>query len=99
MLNRFRVGISIWIVGAGIFLGIWGRIQLAQAQSNPEEIEVLQIRSDFYMIAGAGGNIGVQTGPDGTILVDAGNLAASERVVAALRKLTDQPIRYIINTS
>ena len=49
------------------------------------------------MIAGAGGNIGVQIGSDGIVLVNAGTAAASDQVLAALKKLTDLPIRYIIN--
>jgi hypothetical protein len=40
----------------------------------------------------------VQIGVDGVVLVDAGTEAASDRVVAAIRKLTDLPTRYIINT-
>ncbi len=51
------------------------------------------------MIAGAGGNIGVQIGPDGVVLVDAGAKGTSAQVLAEIRKLTDRPIRYIINTS
>jgi glyoxylase-like metal-dependent hydrolase (beta-lactamase superfamily II) len=51
------------------------------------------------LITGAGSNIAVQTGPDGVVLVDAGSSQMAESVVAAIKKLTDQPIRYIINTS
>jgi len=51
------------------------------------------------MIAGAGGNIGVQIGSDGVVLVNAGTEQASGQVVAELKKLTDQPIRYILDTS
>jgi len=64
-----------------------------------EGLDVVQVRPDFYMIAGAGGNIAVQIGPDGVVLVDAGSAAAADQVVAAIKRLTDQPIRYIINTS
>ncbi len=79
------------IVAFGLFL-------TAHAQPANDEIEVLRVRPNFYMLAGAGGNIAVQTGPDGAVLVDAGTLAAADRVVAAIKKLTDQPIRFIINT-
>jgi glyoxylase-like metal-dependent hydrolase (beta-lactamase superfamily II) len=51
------------------------------------------------MISGAGGNIVVQTGPDGVLLVDSGSSAMAVAVLAELRKLSNQPIRYIINTS
>ena len=36
-------------------------------------LEVLQVRPNFFMIAGAGGNIGVQVGDDGVVIVDAGS--------------------------
>jgi cyclase len=50
------------------------------------------------MIAGAGCNITVQTGPDGAVLVDSGSGTESAEVAAEVKKLTDQPIRYIIDT-
>jgi glyoxylase-like metal-dependent hydrolase (beta-lactamase superfamily II) len=51
------------------------------------------------MIAGAGANISLQIGVDGVVLVDAGTEGASDRVLAAIRKITELPTRYIINTS
>jgi glyoxylase-like metal-dependent hydrolase (beta-lactamase superfamily II) len=51
------------------------------------------------MIVGAGANIGAQIGPNGVVLVNAGTAGASGDVLAAIAKLTDQPIRYIIDTS
>src|SRR5439155_18851247 len=50
-------------------------------------------------IAGAGGNIVVQLGPVGVILVDSGSAQMSDKVLATIRHLTPLPIRYIINTS
>ena len=63
------------------------------------ELEVLQIRPNVYMIAGAGANITLQFGADGAVVVDAGTLAQADAVVAAIKKLTPQPIRYVIDTS
>ena len=63
-----------------------------------DALDVVKVRKNFYMIAGAGGNIGVQIGSDGIVLVNAGSAPASDRVLAELKKLTDLPIRYIINT-
>ena len=73
-----------------------GPLALAQ---NSSGVEALKIRPDFYMIAGAGGNIGVQIGSDGVLLVDAGTQGASDQVIAAIKKITDQPIRFILNTN
>ena len=70
------------------------------AQQIPEaNLEVLQLRPNFYMIAGAGGNIGFQVGVDGVVVVDSGSASSADAVVAAIKKVTPQPIRYIINTS
>lgn len=63
------------------------------------DLEVLELRPHFFMIAGAGGNIGVQIGEDGVVVVDAGVAARADAVVAAIGKLTRQPIRYVIDTS
>ncbi len=61
-------------------------------------LDVVKIRPDFYMIAGAGGNIGVNIGSDGVVLTNAGNEASSDRVLAEVKKLSDLPVRMIINT-
>jgi cyclase len=70
------------------------------AQQPPgANLEVLQLRPNFYMIAGAGGNIGFQIGVDGVVVVDSGSAASADAVIAAIKKVTPQPIRYVINTS
>jgi glyoxylase-like metal-dependent hydrolase (beta-lactamase superfamily II) len=59
---------------------------------------VVAVRPNFFLIAGAGGNIGVQVGEDGVVVVDAGSAASAAAVLAAIKKITPQPIRYIIDT-
>jgi glyoxylase-like metal-dependent hydrolase (beta-lactamase superfamily II) len=66
---------------------------------NAAGIEVLQIRPNFYMIASPVSNIGVQIGPDGVVLANAGPQAAAGEVLSAIQKLTKEPIRYVINTN
>lgn len=56
------------------------------------------MRPNFFMIAGAGGNIGVQVGEDGVVVVDAGSAASAPAVVAAIKRITPNPIRYVIDT-
>lgn len=63
------------------------------------DLEVLQLRPNFYMIAGAGGNIAVQVGVDGVVVVDSGSADKADAVIAAIKKITPAPIRYVINTS
>jgi cyclase len=61
-------------------------------------LEVLDVRPTFFVIAGAGGNVGVQVGEDGVVVVDAGSAASASAVLAAITRMTPQPIRYIIDT-
>jgi cyclase len=75
------------------------RVSAQQPQASGEDLEILQVRANVYMIAGAGGNIAVQTGPLGAVLVNAGSEQMSDKVLAAIKKLTSLPIRYIIDTS
>ncbi|HZM93007.1 MAG TPA: MBL fold metallo-hydrolase [Vicinamibacterales bacterium] len=74
--------------------------QAAQASSatSPGALEVLEVRQNFFMIAGAGGNIGVQVGEDGAVVVDAGSAVTAPAVVAAIERITPKPIRYVIDT-
>jgi glyoxylase-like metal-dependent hydrolase (beta-lactamase superfamily II) len=65
----------------------------------PDGLDILQLRSNFYMIAGAGGNIGVQVGLDGVVVVDSGTAARADAVVRAVKSISTRPIRYVINTS
>jgi glyoxylase-like metal-dependent hydrolase (beta-lactamase superfamily II) len=67
----------------------------AQAPPAPE---VLQLRPNVHLIAGAGGNVVVQAGEDGAVVVDAGASATAPAILDAIRKITPAPIRYIINT-
>jgi cyclase len=62
------------------------------------ELPIIELRSNFFMIAGAGGNVGVQVGEDGVVVVDAGAADQSAAVLAAIRRLTPKPIRYVINS-
>jgi glyoxylase-like metal-dependent hydrolase (beta-lactamase superfamily II) len=69
------------------------------AQSGPRpELQMLHVQGNVYLLAGAGGNIVVQTGQQGTLAVDTGLADRSDDVLAAIHKLTDKPIQYIINT-
>jgi glyoxylase-like metal-dependent hydrolase (beta-lactamase superfamily II) len=85
---------------AGVaFLCAAGTGGSAQQGGGGAKLTVVQLRPNFYMIAGAGANIGVQTGPDGVVLANTGTREASADVLAAVRELSKAPIRYVVNTS
>ena len=50
------------------------------------------------MFVGSGGNITVQVGTDGVLIVDTQFAPLSDKIIAAIRKISDKPIRYIVNT-
>jgi glyoxylase-like metal-dependent hydrolase (beta-lactamase superfamily II) len=65
----------------------------------PADIQVWPVRGGIYMIAGPGGNTTVQTGRDGVLVVDTQTAEVSDKLLAAIRKLSESPIRFIINTT
>jgi len=82
-------------IGAGAKLAL--SQQPAQTSSDGE-VHVLPVQGNIYMLVGAGANITAQVGKQGILLVDAGTADASPKVLAALKKLTDKSIRYILDT-
>lgn len=79
------------------FLLFAAAIPLLCAQP-PGELDVLRVQGNVYMIAGAGGNITVQIGDMGVLVVDTGLASKTDQVVAAIRKLSNKPLQYIVNT-
>src|SRR5436190_2545573 len=95
MASLIRTGIAIAV---GCLLAAGVALQ-AQRGQTADTFEVLQLRPNFSMIAGAGANIAVQIGDDGVVVVDAGSAVKGEAVVAAIKGITARPIRYVIDTS
>ena len=62
------------------------------------EVRILPVRDNIFMLVGAGGNITVQTGDQGILIVDTQFAGMSDKILAALAELSDAPLRYIINT-
>ena len=75
------------------------RVDARQTPPAIEGLETVEVRPNVFVIFGAGGNIVVQVGPDGAVVVDTGTAAMADKVLAAIKALTPKPIRYIVNTS
>lgn len=99
MKRIFTNGLTRRAFAASLGLLVCGAVAGRAAESDNGGLDVVRVRPNFYMIAGAGGNIGVQIGADGIVLVNAGKAEASDQVLAALKKLTPLPIRYVIDTN
>jgi cyclase len=98
-IGRMKAGSLLVGVLAALVASVVGAPLSPQRGGAPASLRTVKIRPNFYLVAGAGANIAVQFGEDGTVLVDAGSADKSDAVVAAVKALTDRPIRYIINTS
>jgi cyclase len=85
-------------VAAAIFPLVATLLAQGPTVTSPAEIEVLQLRPGFHMVAGGGANVAVQVGEDGVVVVDTGSAANASAVLAAVTKITSAPIRYVINT-
>ncbi len=81
-------------------VGIWTTLGTTQAQQANQNFDIttLPVQGNVYMLQGAGGNVAVQTGEMGVVVVDTGLEAASGKLIAAIKKLSDKPLQYIINT-
>jgi cyclase len=66
--------------------------------SDAGEVHILPVQGNISMLVGAGGNITVQAGDDGILLVDSGVAAMSDKVLEAIQPLSKRPLVYIINT-
>jgi cyclase len=86
------------------FLGSWmvlaATIGLGgQAQDfSKVEIKTTKVAGNLYVLEGQGGAIGVLTGPDGVLMVDSQFAPLTEKIVAAIKQVSDGRIRYLVNT-
>ena len=98
---------SLAVVAAAVSLSVW-----AQGQGiDYAKIEILteKIAPNLYILSGsagadpghedaAGGRIGILAGPDGIFMVDAQYAQITDKVVVAIRKISPEPIRFLVNT-
>ena len=72
--------------------------QIKQVDLENNYFEIEKINDQFYMLVGGGGNVGVFVSEDEVILIDNKYEIIEDILMASLRKITDKPIKYIINT-
>lgn len=75
-------------------------ITLNTHAQNPNDItiETEKLSDNIYMLQGAGGNIGVSVGEDGVFIIDDQFAPLTDKIVAAIRTISDAPIRFLVNT-
>jgi cyclase len=70
----------------------------AQADLSQIQIKTTKVSNNFYTLEGSGGMIGILTGPDGVFMVDTQFAPLTDKLVAATKQVSNQPIRWIVNT-
>ena len=63
-----------------------------------KEVKITPLRAGLYMLQGDGGNITALVSDEGILIVDSDEAWMAPKIDAALKTLSDQPVRYVINT-
>ena len=99
MLSRFRYRLPVL---AAFAVAAASALPVAHAQQAVDfskvQIKTTKFADNFYTLEGQGGTISVLTGPDGVLLVDSQFAPLTDKLVAAIRTVSDRPIRFLINT-
>ena len=97
-IKAAAIGCSCAVLGG---LGAFTSSLSAQGQQDFSKVEIKanKITNTFYTLDGQGGTIGVLTGPDGVFMVDTQFAPLSDKIIAAVKKVSNNaPIRYVVNT-
>jgi cyclase len=98
-----RCGIaSSWLIVLVLALTVDGPARPALARQHAAvfaQLETIQVRPNVFAIFGGGANVTAHVGEDGVLLVDSGAAPMADAVLQAVRTISAQPIRLIINTS
>jgi cyclase len=71
---------------------------LAQQDFSKVEIRATKLTETTYMLTGAGGNLGLSVGEDAVFLIDDQFAPLTDRINAAIAKITPKPVRFVLNT-
>ena len=81
-----------------LFITLFTAAVVADDGFSDIEIQATQVAAGIYMLTGKGGNIGLSAGSDGVFLIDDQFAPLTDRVRAAIGRLSDQPVRFLLNT-
>ncbi len=83
-----------------ILLGLLLAVPAVAQDTDWDAVEITSedLGNGIHVLFGQGGNIGVSAGPDGTLLVDDQYAPLTDKILAAVSDITDQPVRFVVNT-
>jgi cyclase len=86
------------LTSALVALGLTAVSSFAQRDMSNVQIKSTHVAGNIHMLEGQGGNIAVSTGPDGVLMVDDQFAPLAEKINAAIEKLDQGPIKFLLNT-
>jgi glyoxylase-like metal-dependent hydrolase (beta-lactamase superfamily II) len=100
-LTRHAIGVRSALLALSLIVLVVGAVT-ARAQAPVDDsktvVKANKITDSFYTVDGRGGTIGVLVGPQGTFMVDTQFAPLTDRIVAAIKQISPNPIRYVVNT-
>ena len=85
-------------VAATIAIGVGAGAVAQQRDWNAVEVKSEKVADGIHLVTGMGGNIGAVTGPDGVLLIDDQYAPLTAKIQAEVAKLSDRPVRLVLNT-
>ena len=89
---------KILIVAFAAFVGAGAAAVTALTQGQAQPLEITEVADGLYMITGSGGNVGVRVTGDGVIVIDDKFEQNYDEIMANIRSVTDEPVKYVLNT-
>jgi len=83
---------------AAVLCLAWACSLQAQQNFDSVQVHIQPVQGNVYMLVGAGGNITVQVGRDGVLMVDTSYAPLAPKIMAEIRRLNQGPLRWIVNT-
>ena len=93
-----RILVAAAAVGAGALAAIGGHAAAQQPDFANVQVDVLHVKGNVHLLVGAGGNVTVQAGDEGVLVVDTQFAGMSAKLLAEIRRISAAPIRYVVNT-
>jgi len=90
-LSRYALAVGALVLCGGV-------VRAQAPDFSKVEIKTNKVTDKFYTLDGQGGTIGVLIGPDGVFMVDTQFAPLSDKIAAAIKQITPQPIKFVVNT-
>jgi len=95
---NIRIGKKTFLLASALLAATAAQAQQQRPDFSKVEIKTTKLADNFYTLEGQGGAVSVLTGPDGVLLVDSQFAPLTEKLVAAIKEVSDKPIRFLVNT-